>query len=130
MLQKMFELMPGIKVGKVLIQRDETTEDKRPVFYYSKLPASIADKRVFVLDPMLATGGSCKLTIQKLLERGVKEDKITFINLISCPEGLDCLTSEFPQLKIITGVLDPEMNGDRYIVPGLGDFGDRFFNSD
>ena len=130
MLQKMFELMPGIKVGKVLVQRDEESEDKHPIFYYSKLPATISEKRVFILDPMLGTGGSCKIVIKNLLEKGVKQDKITFINLISCPEGLDAVTKEYPEIKIITGVIDPKMNENKYIVPGLGDFGDRFFNSD
>ncbi|CAI2377687.1 unnamed protein product [Moneuplotes crassus] len=130
MLPKMFELMPGIKVGKVLVQRDESTEDKRSVFYYSKLPKEIAKKKVFILDPMLATGGSCSLVINRLKEEGVKEENITFINLISCPEGLSCLTSAFPDIKIITAVVDPNMNEERYIEPGLGDYGDRYFNSD
>ena len=130
MLQKMFDLMPGIKVGKILVQRDENSAEKLPIFYYSKLPASIFEKRVFILDPMLGTGGSCKCVVQKLLERGVPEKNITFVNLISCPEGLKVLTEEHPEMKIITAVVDPKMNENKYIVPGLGDFGDRFFNSD
>lgn len=104
MLQKMFELMPGVKVGKVLVQRDESTAEKLPIFFYSKLPASIASKRVFILDPMLGTGGSCKCVIEKLLEAGVKEEHIVFINLISCPEGLDALTLAHPKVRIFTAV--------------------------
>ena len=130
MLHKVFDLMPGISVGKVLVQRDEESPDKHPIFYYSKLPKKIAEKkRIFILDPMLGTGGSCKCVISKLLEAGVEEKNITFINLISCPEGLDALTSAHPSMKIITAVLDPKMNDNRYITPGLGDFGDRYFNS-
>jgi len=67
--------------------------------------------------------------IDKLIENGVPEDKITFINLISCPEGITHLTKNYPNLKIITAVLDEKMNEDKYITPGLGDFGDRYFNS-
>ena len=130
MLQKMFELLPGIKVGKVLVQRDEESKDKHPIFYYAKLPASISSKRVFILDPMLGTGGSWKIVIKNLVDRGVKQENIIFINLISCPEGLTSVLEAYPDIKIITGVVDPEMNEDKYIVPGLGDFGDRFFNSD
>lgn len=130
MLHKVFDLMPGISVGKVLVQRDEESEDKHPIFYYSKLPKGIAEKkRIFILDPMLGTGGSCKCVVSKLLEAGVQEKNITFINLISCPEGLNALTTAHPSMKIITAVLDPEMNDNRYITPGLGDFGDRYFNS-
>ncbi|CAI2377344.1 unnamed protein product [Moneuplotes crassus] len=130
MLAKMFELIPGIKVGKILIQRDENSKDKHPIFYYSKLPRGISSKKVFILDPMLGTGGSCNLTIRKLKERGVKEENITFVNLISCPEGLAAVTDSHPGVKIITAVVDPCMNDNMYIEPGLGDFGDRFFNSD
>lgn len=130
MLHEIFTLMPGISVGKILIQRDEESEDKHPVYYYSKLPRSIAEKkRVFILDPMLGTGGSCSCAVNKLLESGVQEKNITFINLVSCPEGLDYLTKNHPEMKIITAVLDPEMNSNRYIAPGVGDFGDRYFNS-
>ena len=77
--------LPGITIGKVLIQRDEQSEDKHPVLYYSKLPENLKNKqRVFILDPMLATGGSVNLCIHKIKEAGVSEDQITFINLISC----------------------------------------------
>lgn len=130
MLSTFFELMPGISVGKILVQRDESTEDKRPIYYYAKLPHSIKEKkRVFVLDPMLGTGGSCKCAIEKLLDSGVAEESIVFINLISCPSGLDTITKAHPKMKVFTAVVDPYMNDDKYLVPGLGDFGDRYFNS-
>lgn len=78
---------------------------------------------------MLGTGGSCKCVVNKLIENGVNEENITFINLISCPEGLDAVTTAFPKMKVLTAVIDPKMNEDRYLTPGLGDFGDRYFNS-
>ena len=85
MISEVMNMLPGITIGKVLIQRDESTEDKRPVMYYTKLPDDLSKKqRVFVLDPMLATGGSVIMCIEKLKSSGVSEDKITFINLVSC----------------------------------------------
>ena len=84
MTQEIMNLIPGITIGKVLIQRDESTEDKRPIFYYSKLPDNISKKhRVFVLDPMCSTGGSASMCIAKLREHGVLTERITFINLVS-----------------------------------------------
>jgi uracil phosphoribosyltransferase len=130
MLPEVFHLMPGIPIAKILIQRDETKADKRPIYYYDKMPKSIAlKKRIFIVDPMIGTAGSVICTIKRLQELGVEEERITFINLISCPEGLDRLTSEYPKIKIFTAVLDPVINDSKYIAPGLGDFGDRYFNS-
>lgn len=130
MLSEVFNLIPGISIGKVLIQRDESTADKRPVFYYSKLPDDIGQKkRVLVLDPMLATGGSASVCIQKLRDMGVASERIVFINLVSAERGLDRLLEDHPGVKVITACLDDGMNGEKYIVPGLGDFGDRYFGS-
>jgi uracil phosphoribosyltransferase len=85
MLGEVMNMLPGISIGKVLIQRDESSADKRPIMFYSKLPDDISKKqRVFILDPMLATGGSILMCINKLKEAGVSEDNITFINLLSC----------------------------------------------
>jgi uracil phosphoribosyltransferase len=104
--------------------------DQSPVFYYSKFPDDIASKeRVYMLDPMCATGGSAAMCVRKLKEMGVNESKITFINLISCPEGLNRLLKEFPELTIITAAVDEKLNDDKYILPGMGDFGDRYFAS-
>jgi uracil phosphoribosyltransferase len=122
--------MPGIAVGKVLIQRDEESADRNSVFYYSKFPDDISSKaRVLVLDPMLATGGSAEMCINLLIKQGVDESKITFVNLISCPVGLERLIKKFPSLTIVTAAVDPELNQSKYITPGIGDFGDRFFAS-
>jgi len=77
----------------------------------------------------LATGGSAKKAIEVLLEAGVKENKIIFANMICCPEGIDAMTKAYPQVKIVTACVDECLNEQKYIVPGLGDYGDRFFNT-
>ena len=120
---------PGIKVGKILIQRDETTPEKLPKMFYCKLPPGIENMNVLLVDPMLATGGSCKMAIQSLIDAGVSPENITFLNVISCPEGLKSLGAAFPSVKVITACVDDGMNEHKYIVPGLGDYGDRFFNT-
>lgn len=107
MLTEVFNLLPGSSVGKVLIQRDESTKEKKPVFYYSKLPDDIASKkRVLVLDPMCATGGSAAMCIQKLIDSGVKEENITFINLICSERGADKVMQAFPKMLMITACVD------------------------
>ncbi len=86
-------------------------------------------KRVYLLDPMLATGGSASMAIQKIVEKNVSPEKIVFINLISCDEGIQKLLTDYPSIKILTAVIDPEINDQKYILPGLGDFGDRYFGT-
>ena len=130
MLTEVFNLLPGAGIGKVLIQRDESSEDKRPIFYYSKLPEDIASKkRVYVLDPMCASGGSAAMCIQKLIESGVSQDRITFINLVTVDKGIRTVMETYPEVRMITACIDPELNDQKYICPGLGDFGDRYFGS-
>ena len=122
------EVCEDIRIGKILIQRNEKTAE--PILFYSKLPRDISERYVLLLDPMLATGGSVCKAIKVLKEKKVKEEKIVFINLISCPEGIKKLQSEFPKVNIVTGFIDKELNSKAYILPGLGDFGDRYFGSD
>jgi len=129
MLEAVRSLAPGIKVGKILIQRDEESEEKLPKMYYSKYPPNIESRKILLCDPMLATGGSAVMAIKSLLSVGVKEENIVFVNVIACPEGITRLNQEYPMLKIVTGIIDPKLNGDKYIVPGLGDYGDRFFGT-
>eukprot|EP00358_Blepharisma_japonicum_P002365 CAMPEP_0202952124 /NCGR_PEP_ID=MMETSP1395-20130829/36198_1 /ASSEMBLY_ACC=CAM_ASM_000871 /TAXON_ID=5961 /ORGANISM="Blepharisma japonicum, Strain Stock R1072" /LENGTH=112 /DNA_ID=CAMNT_0049661341 /DNA_START=251 /DNA_END=585 /DNA_ORIENTATION=+ len=112
--------MPHITSGFILIQRDEQSEEKNPVFYYSKLPPGIENKRVLLVDPMLATGGSATLAIEELIKAGVKEENIVFINLISCDDGINALFAKYPKISMVTAQVDPTLNDDRYIVPGLG----------
>ena len=115
----------SVRIGKILIQRDEETA--LPKLYYEKLPTDIANRYVFLLDPMLATGGSSIMATDLLLKRGVKQDRIFFLNLICNREGLERYHERFPEVKIITGCIDKGLDERKYLVPGLGDFGDRYY---
>jgi len=127
LLECMRECLPSARVGKILIQRDETADEKNAVLMYQKLPANISNSNVLLLDPMLATGGSALAAIEVLLKGGVLEEKIIFVNIISCPEGIKALFSTHPKIKIMTCAIDQGLNEQKYIVPGLGDYGDRFY---
>ena len=121
--------MPSIAVGKVLIQRDEETA--LPALMYAKLPPDIATRpAVLVLDPMLATGGSAIMCVKVLVEKGVDPKKIIFVNVVCVKEGIEALAAAYPDVKVVTGAIDPILNEKKYIVPGLGDFGDRYFGTD
>ncbi|KDR74321.1 hypothetical protein GALMADRAFT_577530 [Galerina marginata CBS 339.88] len=117
------EVCRSVRIGKILIQRDEETA--LPKLFYSKFPQDIASRYVLLLDPMLATGGSAMKAVEVLMEHGVPEERIIFINLIAAPEGLTTFCSRFPSLKVITGWIDEGLNDKAYIIPGLGDFGER-----
>lgn len=124
------QIRPGIGIGKVFIQRDESRDDKRPILYYVKLPKNVADCFVILVDPMLATAGSAKRAISVLIDNNVKEENIMFINLICCPEGLTNLKLAYPKVKVVTCAIDPKLNGSKFIVPGLGDYGDRYYGTE
>ncbi|KAN0097932.1 Uracil phosphoribosyltransferase domain containing protein [Tylopilus felleus] len=117
------EVCRSVRIGKILIQRDEETA--LPKLFYSKLPEDIASRYVLLLDPMLATGGSAIKAVEVLKEHGVPEERIIFINLIAAPEGLKAFCTKFPVLRVITGWIDKGLNEKAYIIPGLGDFGER-----
>ncbi|KIY53616.1 PRTase-like protein [Fistulina hepatica ATCC 64428] len=117
------EVCRSVRIGKILIQRDEDTA--LPKLFYSKFPKDIAQRYVLLLDPMLATGGSAIKAVEVLKDHGVPEDRIIFINLIAAPVGLTNFMKAFPTSKIITGWIDDGLNEKAYIVPGLGDFGER-----
>ncbi|KXS17370.1 PRTase-like protein [Gonapodya prolifera JEL478] len=127
MEQGLRECCKGVRIGKILIQRDEETA--MPTLFYSKLPEDIASRQVLLLDPMLATGGSAHKAIEVLIERGVPEDHIVFVNLVACPEGIKYLLDGYPKLRIVTACVDTCLNEKKYILPGLGDFGDRYFGT-
>lgn len=95
----------------------------------ANLVRRLSQRYVFLLDPMLATGGSAIQAIKVLLSRGVVEEKIVFINLVASPEGIEAITSAFPKMTIVTAQVDEGMNEKKYILPGLGDFGDRYFGT-
>ncbi|MFC4586538.1 uracil phosphoribosyltransferase [Sphaerisporangium corydalis] len=121
-------IIPSVRIGKILIQRDKVT--KLPQLYYSHLPADIAERHVLLLDPMLATGGTALAAIQLLLDKGVREEHIVFINLLTVPEGIAVLHDRFPNVKLVTSAVDRQLNENAYMIPGIGDFGDRFFGTD
>lgn len=121
--------MPEIKTGKILIQRDETDPEKKAKLFYSKLPP-ISDKtRIILCDPMLATGGSVCCATKVLVEHGASETNILFVNVVSCPVGLENYNKAFPNVQVLTAAIDKELNEEKYIVPGLGDFGDRYYGT-
>ncbi|KAL8790870.1 MAG: hypothetical protein Q9195_006142 [Heterodermia aff. obscurata] len=115
----------SVRIGKILIQRDEDT--CKPKLFYDKLPDDIADRWVLLLDPMFATGGSATMAVDVLKSRGVPEDRILFLNLIASPEGVTNFAKRFPKLRVVTAFVDQGLDAKNYIVPGLGDFGDRFY---
>ena len=130
LLEAVREILPACKVGKILIQRDETLPDKPAKLFYHKLPAGVKDMHVLLCDPMLATGGSAIAALDVLVqEHGVDPKRIIFANMICAPEGLEVLAKAYPDVKIVTAMVDSHLNDDKYIVPGLGDYGDRFFNT-
>ena len=130
LLDTVRECIPSVKVVKILIQRNEASPEKEPHLYFvSKMPQGIENMNILLCDPMLATGGSAICAIQALSERGVQTKQIIFANMISCPEGLKALAEAYPEVKIVTACIDECLNEDKFIVPGLGDYGDRFFNT-
>jgi len=121
------EVCRDIRIGKILIQRNEETA--KPMLFYAKLPEDIADRQILLLDPMLATGGSALKAIEILKQRGVKERNIIFINLIAAPEGIEAMRLHCPEVTIVTTEVDEKLNEKKYIIPGIGDFGDRYFGT-
>ena len=121
----MLELVPNAKVGHVGLYRDPETHE--PVEYYCKLPTDIEKRRIFVVDPMLATGGSAVAAIDFIKKRGGKD--ITFMCLIAAPEGIEVLQKAHPDVDIFIAAKDEYLNENAYIVPGLGDAGDRLYGT-
>jgi uracil phosphoribosyltransferase len=130
LLEAVREVEPACRVGKILIQRDESHPDKLPKLFYSKMPTGVESMHVLLCDPRLATGGSAITALKVLVDDfGVDAKKIIFAAVICAPEGLDRLAKEYPAVKIVTACIDDGLNDEKFIVPGLGDFGDRFFNT-
>ena len=125
MVEGMLEMIPAAKVGHIGLYRDPETAE--PVEYYCKLPADCANREVFVVDPMLATGGSAVAALQMLKDKGVKN--IRFMRIIAAPEGVKRLQEAHPDVDLFIGALDERLNEKKYIVPGLGDAGDRIFGT-
>lgn len=125
MADGMGDLVPGSTFGHIGLYRDEVTH--QPVEYYCKLPDDIEEKEVFVIDPMLATGGSAIDAVKMLKKHGAKN--ITFICIIAAPEGVEAFNKTYPDIPLYIGALDRCLNENAYICPGLGDCGDRTFGT-
>ena len=125
MVDGMLNMIPAAKVGHIGLYRDPDT--KLPVEYYCKLPEDCSEREVFVVDPMLATGGSAAAAIQMLKDKGVRN--IRFMCIIAAPEGVKHMQEAHPDVDVYIGALDDHLDEDCYIVPGLGDAGDRIFGT-
>lgn len=125
MVDSMVALIPSAKIGHIGLYRDPETH--KPVEYYCKLPDDIGNREVFVVDPMLATGGSAIAAIDFLKQHGCKN--IIMMNIIGCPEGIEAVNKAHPDVDIYLAAVDEKLNEHAYIVPGLGDAGDRIFGT-
>jgi uracil phosphoribosyltransferase len=125
MLDGMLSLLPDASIGHIGVYRDEST--LRPVVYFCRFPANLAEAQVVLADPMLATGNSACEALSALKTEGAT--RIQFACLVACPPGIEQLQSSHPDVEIITAAIDPELNDFGFIVPGLGDAGDRYFGT-
>ena len=125
MVDSMVDMMPSAKIGHIGLYRDPVTH--LPVEYYCKLPEDIEQRQVYVVDPMLATGGSAVAAIDFLKARGCKH--IIMLNIIGCPEGIEAVQKAHPDVDIYLAACDERLNEHKYIIPGLGDAGDRIFGT-
>lgn len=125
MVEGLLTIIPAARVGHIGMYRDPET--LKPVTYYSKLPKDVASRQMIIVDPMLATGGSLIEAIDELKRNGAKN--IKSINLLAAPEGLKTVQEAHPDVEIYIAALDEKLNEDKYIVPGLGDAGDRLFGT-
>ena len=127
MVDGILELIPAAKIGHVGMYRDHDT--LQPVEYFVRLPSDISERQLFVVDPMLATGGSAVAAIDALLKRGAQPNSIKFCCLVAAPEGVKVLQDAHPEIDIYAAALDERLNENGYILPGLGDAGDRLFGT-
>lgn len=125
MVDAIVSILPAAKIGHIGLYRDHETH--QPVEYYCKLPKDVEDRQVIVTDPMLATGGSAAAAIDFIKQRGAKRIKLMCI--IAAPEGVEAIVQAHPDVEIYIGALDEKLNENKYIVPGLGDAGDRLFGT-
>ena len=127
MVEGMLAMVPAAKVGHIGLYRDPET--LKPVEYYCKLPADCEEREVFVTDPMLATGNSLKEAIRLSVDKGIPETNICCVCMISAPVGIEAVFKEFPAITLIVAAVDDHLNERGYIIPGMGDAGDRIFNT-
>lgn len=119
------ELLPRARIGKILIQRDRKTLE--PQFFYEKLPPKVGDATVLLLEPMLATGGSLDLALRRLATYGVEDSQVICVNYLASPRGIDFVRNAHPECQIVVASIEEGMTEGGYMIPGIGDFGDRYF---
>jgi uridine kinase len=127
MVSALCSVVRNVKVGKILIQSDK---NKTPKLFFFELPKDLDDHYILVLDPLLGTGSTVTMAIRLLLDHNIPQEKIIFINLISSPQGVDMVTYTFPKVNIVTTAIDTTLSELGYILPGIGNFGDRYFGTD
>ena len=127
MVDGFLAMLPAAKVGHIGMYRDHETLE--PVEYFVKLPTDIQERQLFIVDPMLATGGSAIAAIEALEKRGASPSAMKFICLVAAPEGVDALHAVYPDVDIYAASLDERLDENSYILPGLGDAGDRLFGT-
>ncbi|MBC7631519.1 uracil phosphoribosyltransferase [Aeromicrobium sp.] len=125
---ELWAVVPGVRVGKILIQRDKSTA--QPRLYYSHLPPNMEHQHVLLLEPMLATGGSLLAALDVLASAGTPSSRVIAVNLLSSPPGLARVMEEHPDLTVVTSSVEQELDDNAFMVPGIGDFGDRYFGTD
>jgi uracil phosphoribosyltransferase len=125
MLDSILQLIPHARVGFIGLKREETT--LRAMFYHKSLPKNLGRFEVLLIDPMLATGGSTVAALDLLLEQGAKHIRV--VNLVAAPEGIRTVQAKHPRIPIFTAAVDAKLNNKGYIIPGLGDAGDRLFGT-
>ena len=128
MLPSFLTLFPESSVGFFGMRRDEHT--KKPNLYYKNLPKISPKQNIIIIDPMIATGGSGLLALNELRAQGAEESKIIYVGIVAAPEGLNKIKEMCPHIHVIVGRVDERLNKDAFIVPGIGDFGDRYFGTE
>lgn len=127
MLDAMLSMIPNAKVGHLGVYRNEETFE--PTYYYAKMPTNLLKSNVFIVDPMLATGGSIIYTIDYLIKQGVPIEKIKVLSIIAAPEGIVKIKEKYPEIDLFIASIDRQLNKNMYICPGLGDAGDRIYGT-
>lgn len=128
MLPTFLHYLPEATIGVIGARRNEKTAE--PYLYYNNLPPITPDTYVIILDPMIATGGTGNMALSMLTEKGIPQSNILFCSMVSAPEGITRLQQQFPGVRHVTAVIDKELNPHKFIVPGIGDFGDRYFGTE
>ncbi|KAK4536301.1 hypothetical protein CDCA_CDCA08G2326 [Cyanidium caldarium] len=121
------QIARSVRIGKILMQRDERTAEPR--MYWAKLPNDIASRWVLLMDPMVATGRSVSMAVAALLRAGVPQTRVLVVSMFACREGVEALLRAYPHVRLVTGAVDAGLTPDKYITPGVGDFGDLYFGT-